>query len=137
MSGGQATGQKIGETVATQQEAINFIKSNYRCDDLDGGVLKLVFDLGGGRSQVVFATVNEYNVQYASPFASLDDVTAKQALEANAEFNLGVQIQGNYFMIVHMAPLADLDASEIGEGFEYVSNVADALESKLVGGNKF
>jgi hypothetical protein len=123
--------------MATQQEVRNFIKSNYNVDELDNGSFKTVFDLGGGRSQLVFLTVNEYNVQYQSPFASVDDVSAKQALEANSEFNLGIQLQGNYYMVVHMAPLADLDASEIGEGFEYVTNVADVLEKKLVGGDKF
>ena len=123
--------------MATQQEVRNFIKSNYNCDELDNGSFKTVFDLGGGRSQLVFLTVNDYNVQYQSPFASVDDVSAKQALEANSEYNLGVQLQGDYYMIVHLAPLADLDASEIGEGFEYVTSVADALEKKLVGGDQF
>jgi hypothetical protein len=121
--------------MATQQEAINFIKSNFITEQLQNGSLKLEFDLGGGRSQLSFVEVNELNIQFLSPFASVDDVTAKQALEANSEFSLGMQIVGGYYMVKHYAPLPDLDASEITEGFELVANIADILEKQLVGGD--
>jgi hypothetical protein len=123
--------------MATQQEAISFIKSNFKTEPLDGGGMKLIFDLGGGRSQLSFVEVSESNVQFSSPFASLDDVTAKQALEANSEFSLGMQIMGNFYVVKHVAPLADLDASEINEAFELVANIADMLEKRLVGGDNF
>jgi hypothetical protein len=121
--------------MATQHEAINFIKSNFKTEPFEGGGMKLVFDLGGGRTQLTFVEVSESNVQYSSPFASVDDVTAKQALEANSKFSLGMQIMGSYYVVKHVAPLADLDASEIGEGFELVANIADILEKQLVGGD--
>ena len=70
--------------MATQSEVLNFIKSNYETEVLSGGDLKLVFDLGGGGSQLAFVDVTESNAQFSSPFATLDDVTAKQALEANS-----------------------------------------------------
>jgi hypothetical protein len=123
--------------MATQQEAINFIKSNYDTEPLESGGLKLVFDLGGGRSQLAFVEVNESNVQYSSPFASVDDVTAKQALEANSEYSVGMQIVGSVYVVKHVAPLGDLDASEINEGFELVANIADLLEKQLVGGDRY
>lgn len=123
--------------MATQQEAINFIKSNFDTELLESGGLKLVFDLGGGRSQLAFVEVNESNVQYSSPFASVDDVTAKQALEANSEYSVGMQLHGSVYVVKHVTPLADLDASEITEGFELVANIADLLEKQLIGGDKF
>lgn len=122
--------------MASQQEAINFIKSNFVTETYNDG-LKLIFDLDEGRSQLVFVFVDEFKVQYLSPFASIDDVTPKQALEANSEFSVGMQIVDNHLYVVkHVAPLADLDASEIAEGFELVANIADQLEKKLVGGDK-
>jgi hypothetical protein len=122
--------------MATQSEVLNFIKSNYETEVLSGGDLKLVFDLGGGRSQLAFVDVNESNAQFSSPFATLDDVTAKQALEANSEYSVGMQMVGNWYVIKHVVPLADLDASEVSEAFELVANIADMLEKKLVGGDK-
>ena len=122
--------------MATQSEVLNFIKSNYETEVLSGGDLKLVFDLGGGRSQLAFVDVNESNAQFSSPFATLDDVTAKQALEANSEYSVGMQMVGNWYVIKHVVPLADLDASEVSEAFELVTNIADMLEKKLVGGDK-
>lgn len=117
--------------MATQQEAINYIKANYNTAPLEDGGLKLTFDLGEGRSQLAFVEVNEVNVIYSSPFASVDDVTAKQALEANSQYSLGMQIDGTVYVIRHVAPLADLDASEMSDGFFLVANIADLLEKQL------
>jgi hypothetical protein len=122
--------------MASKHEATNFIKSTYRCEEISGGTLKFVFELDGGRSQLVFADVNDSNIQYLSPFASVNDVTAKQALEANADYSVGMQIVGDQYMIKHLAFLADLDESEIDGGFRLVANVADKLEQKLVGSDK-
>ena len=122
--------------MATQLEAINYIKSNYRHDVLDNGILKLIFNLDGGRSQLVFADVTDVNIQYLSPFASIDEVTPKQALDANSKYSIGMQLVGNQYMIKHVAFLADLDASEITEGFSLVAIIADELENQLVGGDK-
>ena len=122
--------------MATQNEVLNFIKSNYETEVLSGGDLKLVFDLGGGRSQLAFVDVTESNAQFSSPFATVDDVTPKQALEANAEYSVGMQLIGNWYVIKHVVPLADLDASEVSAAFDLVANIADMLETKLVGGDK-
>ena len=122
--------------MATQNEVLNFIKSNYETEVLSGGDLKLLFDLGEGRSQLAFVDVTELNAQFSSPFATVDDVTAKQALEANAEYSVGMQLIGNWYVIKHVVPLADLDASEVSTAFELVANIADMLEKKLVGGDK-
>lgn len=122
--------------MATQNEVLNFIKSNYETEVLSGGDLKLAFDLGEGRSQLAFVDVTEANAQFSSPFATVDDVTAKQALEANAEYSVGMQLIGNWYVIKHVVPLADLDASEVATAFELVANIADMLEKKLVGGDK-
>ena len=122
--------------MATQNEVLNFIKSNYEAEVLSGGDLKLVFDLGGGRSQLAFVDVTESNAQFSSPFATVDDVTPKQALEANAEYSVGMQLIGNWYVIKHVVPLADLDASEVSAAFDLVANIADMLETKLVGSDK-
>lgn len=122
--------------MATQQEVRNFIKSKYRCEEINGGTLKFIFDLDAGRSQLVFADINDSNIQYLSPFATVNDVTAKQALEANSNYSVGMQLVGEQYMIKHLAFLADLDESEIENAFGVVANVADELEQKLVGGDQ-
>ena len=99
--------------MATQQEVRNFIKSKYRCEEITGGTLKFIFDLDAGRSQLVFADINDSNIQCLSPFATVNDVTAKQALEANSNYSVGMQLVGERYMIKHLAFLADLDESEI------------------------
>lgn len=70
--------------MATQSDVLNFIESSYETDVLSGGDSKFVLDLGGGRPQLAFVDVSESNAQLSSPFATIDDVTAKQALDANS-----------------------------------------------------
>ncbi len=123
--------------MASQQEAIDFIKSNYRFDELQGGMLKFVFDLDGGRSQLVFVIVGETIVEYFSPFGDVSDVTAKQALDAISGYSFGMQLVDGQFVVKHVVFLENLDASEIKDGFQIVASIADELENKLVGGDNY
>lgn len=125
-----------GEKLATQNEVIDFIKSNFKHEQ-DGMTFKLIYDLGDGRSQVVFAFVNEHNIQFSSPFGSVNDVTPKQALDANAVFSCGMQLVGDTYFVRNVAPIENLDASEVTDGFELVAAIADDLENQLVGGDKY
>ena len=123
--------------MATQAEVMKYIEANFKFEDVGNGLLKLLFDLGNSRAQLVFASVNETTIQYFSPFALISDVSAKAALEANSEYSLGMQILGDSYMVKHLALIEDLDASEVNQGFNLVCSIADELEDKLVGGDRF
>lgn len=121
--------------MASQAETINFIKSNFKCDDLGDNVLKVLVSWNDGRSQLVFATVGTEIMQVASPFAQLSDISAEQALNAN-QSAFGVGKVADWFAIQHVVPMADLDASEISIAFNSIGEIADELEKKLGLGDK-
>lgn len=123
--------------MASQQEAIDFIKSNYAFNELQGGMLNFVFDLEAGRSQMVFVLVDDTKIEYFSPFGDVSDVTAKQALDAISSYSFGMQIIDDEFVVKHVVFLENLDASEIKDGFHIVASIADELEKKLVGGDNY
>jgi hypothetical protein len=116
---------------------MKYIEANFKFEEVGDGLLKLLFDLGNSRAQLVFASVNETTIQYFSPCALISDVSAKDALEANSEYSLGMQILGDSYMVKHLALIEDLDASEVNQGFNLVCSIADELENKLVGGDRF
>lgn len=123
--------------MATVAEIKKFLEKTYNYDVLDSGTYKIVMDDDGGRSQLVFVEVNDTWLNVLSPFAEMDDVTPKQALLANSEYVLGMQILGDTYCVKYVALIADLDESEVVTGIEYAAGIADQLERELVGGDKF
>lgn len=123
----------MGDTMATQAQVRKFIDDNYKYDVLDSGLLKMLFTGEGGRSQLIFVAINDYNVQISSPFAKTEDVTPKQALEASTKFSLGIKLFGDLFVVAHYLELGDIDESELREGFTLTASIADDLEKELLG----
>ncbi len=122
--------------MATQSELISFIESKYNCT-FDGDSAKLVWSwTSDDRTQLVWVQVTDGFMRCTSPFARLDDVTPKQALEANASWQVGMQLQGDFYVIQNVLPIADMDASEVQAAFSMVAGPADELEKLLVGGDR-
>ena len=126
--------------MATMQEVKDFIKSNMKVEMLDSGGMQTLFTFDDGRSQVIFFYFVEEmgRMLISSPFASLSDVSPKQALEAAAGSTfMGVRLIGEYLAVHHAVPVADLDPSEVSSGVAMVAAAADILEEKLVGSDNF
>jgi hypothetical protein len=120
-----------GSRVASQAETINFIQSNFACEDLGDNFLKLVFSTDeAGRSQIIWAQVKEAVMCVSSPFARTSDITADQALNVNTSV-FGVDKYADFFVLVHNVPLPDLDASEVNVAFAMLAKWADDLEKAL------
>jgi hypothetical protein len=123
--------------MATQKEVIAYIKKNLNAEEIGESGFKLLYDLGNGRSQILFVFVGEFGLNVSSPFATTEDVTPKQALNAAKDFGLGIGISGDYYEVKAFVLIADLDESEIHTSFDLVTGIADELEEALVGGDAF
>jgi hypothetical protein len=121
--------------MATQQEVVNYITNNLKSELIADQLFKIVYDMGNDRSQLVFAKVGEASLNISSPFAKTEDVTPKQALKSVEDSAFGIGMSGDWYEVRHVAPLADLDESEIITGLEVVAEIADELEEALVGGD--
>ena len=121
--------------MATQKEVKSYIEKNLNSASLGDDMFKIVYDLGNDRSQVVFVQVASKSLYIASPFASSEDVTPKQALKAIEEYSFGIGTFADWYVVRHVVPLADLDESEIIHGLEVVAMIADEVEDSLVGGD--
>ena len=123
--------------MATQAQVRQFIEYNYNYEVLESGLLKMLFSGEDGRTQLIFVAINDLNIQISSPFAKTEDVTPKQALEANTKYSLGMQLFGELFVVKHYVELSDIDESEIRENFNLIASVADDLEKELVGSDNW
>jgi hypothetical protein len=129
--------------MASWDELRSYIRITYKVADDDGTVLRLVFSVGEGRSQIVvvgqsttgggaeFATI-------ASPFAEVGKLAIDPVLDTLADYVVGgVVTYGQMYMVRHSVPLADLDPDEFDGPLRMVLSTADALEAKFVGTDQF
>lgn len=121
--------------MATKQQAMQFISSKYTVDQVSDDMYTATFELENNRSHMVFISFNDVNILFSSPFATTADITAKQALDAVSQTILGAQIVGDRYFVRHVAPLENLDESEIEDALFLTVHLGDMLEEELVGGD--
>lgn len=122
--------------MATQAEAINYIKSNFKCEAVTDDLFKILVEYEENRSQLVFVGVHEHAIVLNSPFASDKDLTAAQALNAVTDGLFGLKNIGGLYSLANLVFMEDLDASEINKGILFLARSADDLEKSLVGGDR-
>lgn len=130
--------------MATWQDLANYIRAHYKVAEEAPGMMKLIFDTGDLRSQVVMVwrvTLNdgaEEWLQIESPFAELGTVDLGRALQEVGQIVCGgLAIVGNVLTIRHAAPLENLNINEFERPLGLVTNTADRLEHILSGGDQF
>jgi hypothetical protein len=117
--------------MATKAEVRAFLDKNYVLEEIEGGILKFVFRTDQDRTQLVFAVVDDVKAQFFSPFATTNDVSAEQALDAADSTSFGVKKFGSWYCIVNVNPLDNLDANEIEVSLNILSGIADEIEKNL------
>ena len=130
--------------MATWSALTEYVRSNYKISDEKPGSLKLVFDVGNLRSQVVFLwrmTLNdgaEDWVQIESPFGKLDSVNLRGAIDAMGQTVCGgIASLGELVTVRHSVPLLNLDINEFERPLALVTGTADRLEQQFQGGDQF
>jgi hypothetical protein len=130
--------------MTTWQDLTAYIRSNYKIADEDTGLIKLIFETSGLRSQMVLLTRqvlmdgDEEWVQISSPVASLGSVNPEAFLRETGNIVCGgAALTGDFLVIQHSAPLINLDINEFERPLRLVISTADSLEKKLVGSDRF
>jgi len=123
--------------VATWTEVENYLTSNYKTEKKDNSIIQLVFNVGNGRSQLVFVEGHSLDhddafITFVSPFAKVDQLTPQEVVTVmSIEGNLGVTIFAGYYVLTNAAPLKNLDTNEIAWPLFYVTEFADIVERAL------
>ena len=129
--------------MATWRELVGYLSSNYDINQPDPTTVSLVFNVGGGRSQLVLVfgvALDDPDIAHAaffSAFAEEGQISAQQLVACLNDSNaLGVAKIGSYYGYMNVAPLANLDANEIEWPLGLVTKAADMRENSLGLGDK-
>jgi hypothetical protein len=122
-----------------------YIHNNYKIADEREDMIKLIFDVGGMRSQVVIvwhvqlSGNGEHWIQIESPFGELGQIDLPAALNAVGNTVCGgmALAGGTLVTFRHSVPLEDLSIGEFEAPLALVTGTADRLEQALTGGDKF
>jgi hypothetical protein len=123
--------------MATWENLRQYIHSKYQVADEAPGVVRMMFDVGGGRSQNVFVSGKtmgdfEYLVIW-TPICHESQMPARDALVRNAGMPIGaLALAPDGTMILrHSAPLKDLDIDEFDMPLSALTQAGDMLERQF------
>jgi hypothetical protein len=123
-----------------------YVEKNYKIADVgaDGGILRLLFGLSGGRSQLVSlakagSKLSGDWVEIESPVGKLNDAQIRQALAMANEKICGGLVTWNDGMVIlkHSLPLRSFEPKDFAWILEAVVETADSIEEKLLGSDAF
>ena len=130
--------------MATYDAARDYLRSTYKCRELENGNLNLTFDLGGGRSQVIIVTWSGPSRQEAvcldlhSPIGDFGAVDLERAVRMTVDYSMGgISTFAGVVTLRNSLPLENLDRNEIETPLHVLLQVADKMEQLLVGGDTF
>jgi hypothetical protein len=130
--------------MANWQALRNYIQSRYTVADDRGNIMRLLFELDGGRSQTVFVSKcgeiegGEW-ADVWTPVAKESQVSLRDLMLRNSQTvvgGLGLLDDGTV-IFRHSFPLADLDASEFEAPLSVAVLFGDRLEHELTGRDVF
>ncbi|WP_062530257.1 hypothetical protein [Demequina rhizosphaerae] len=124
--------------MTTWNNVVAFVGGNYKYEAVSDSLLKLLFTVDGGRSQIVFIERTEAGgvewVQFHSPIGEANRLNLAEVATALGEKVVGgLIIMGEKAFVTTSIPLMNLDANEVVQPLEKVMAIADLLEAKFLG----
>jgi len=130
--------------MATWATVKDYLLANYKCSPYREDGLKLTFDVGGGRSQVIIVQWAGKSVEQAawvdfhSPIGRLTRVDLRKGVMRTTDFVVGgISSLGDIATLRSSMPLENLDRNEIESPLHTLLGIADQLESELTGADDY
>jgi hypothetical protein len=121
-----------------------YVSRVYRVAEQHEGMLKMIFDVGDLRSQIVFLwreslfDGEEEWVQIESPFGNINQVDLAAAIRRAGEMVCGgVAVIDDTLTYRHSVPLDNMDVNEFERPLLLVTAGADRLEHEFTGGDNY
>ncbi|WP_395245179.1 hypothetical protein ACGGZK_05095 [Agromyces sp. MMS24-K17] len=125
--------------MTTWSDAKRYIHSNYRAEDVDDNLIKLVFETTNLRSQIVFVAHDSTGngtewIRVNSPIGNVEQIDLKSAaVRLSDKIVGGLVIYGDLVFVTNGVPLENLDTNELVEPMLRVLSIADELEAEFLG----
>lgn len=128
--------------MAAWNDLRQYIYSRYRVSQEAPGVIRLMFNLGNGRTQNVLvsgkqAGAFEYFVIW-TPVCHESQISAREAMLRNATMSIGaLGLVDGTVILRWSAPLKDLDPDEFDVPLQGLAIAGDMLEQEFSGADRF
>jgi hypothetical protein len=129
--------------MATWNDLRQYIFSNYQVTQEAPGVIRLIFNLGNGRTQNVLvsgkqAGAFEYFVIW-TPICHESQISARDAMVRNATMSIGALglVPDGTVILRWSAPLKDLDPDEFDVPLQGLAIAGDMLEQEFSGADRY
>lgn len=125
--------------MTTWSDVNRFVHANYTAENINDSTIKLIFDTGNLRSQIVFVarSWNDTGAEWVkvnSPIGTIGEVDVRRAAEIVGGMLVGgIMSDGAYVYVTNAMPMQNLDANEITEPLVRVVTIADSIEAELLG----
>ncbi|HEX9338034.1 MAG TPA: hypothetical protein VF892_19210 [Pseudonocardiaceae bacterium] len=130
--------------MATWSDLVAFMRSEYRVTRIEPDEVRIEVEFDDDRRQVVIMQREvldhrEEWVQIASPCGLATDVNLPALLNhlGSAAVVGGAVIMGEYVVLRHSLPLANLDINEFVDPMALIAGTADELEEMFTGGDGY
>ena len=130
--------------MATWKQVRDYLFANYKCEyNNDGDFIKLIFDAGNDRTQVVIVDrlKNQAGtswVQVSSPVGEVEGADIFDLLEELSSTVCGGAIKiGDDIWIRNVILLDSIDNDLLDSALARIASIADDLEEKFVGGDEY
>jgi hypothetical protein len=121
--------------LTTNNDIINYLKSNYNAELLSGNSYTLNVAWNDGRSQIVFVVVTDNIVNVSSPVSSIADVNLANLLAYVSDETLwGVRVIGDYVCLSDTGFTQSMDAIELDVPIQMIAEAADEIEKIVLNG---
>jgi hypothetical protein len=118
-----------------------FVMANYKVEKDLGDDIRLLFDVGEGRSQLVIVSkiADTGWAEVSTAVCREDHLDARDALRRNNKMKIGglAMLEDGTIIFRHAFPLENLDANEFQEPLHTAAMFGDSLERELAGADTF
>lgn len=118
-----------------------FVMANYKIDRDLGEDIRLLFDVGEGRSQIVLISkiADTGWAEVSTAVCREDHLDARDALRRNSKMKIGglALLDDGTVVFRHAFPLENLDPNEFQEPLHTAALYGDKLEREIAGSDAF
>lgn len=129
--------------MAKWSEVKRYLSNNYKISSQDQDWLKLEFETNNERSQLVFVEKKESNtgmewIEISSPIGAIDQYEIPDILyDSVVRFGEVVMENDGLLWLRHAIKAESLSYDELELAMSYITEIADSIEERFIGGDKY
>lgn len=127
--------------MATWQDVVTTLtnQNSFKTEKVDDTLIKALIDTEDGRNHIVFIGSQGDDVALTAVVCKLDAVNIEALFKSEVlvNFSYGLGSTGEYLVVKHVAPLADMNLKELLSPLVNLAFHGDLLEKVITGGDAF